>query len=232
VTSLILSFNYPIDSRLDLSSVIAFIAAQPNRMDMSISFRSNELDGDVIVIVERILANVSAQCPIGVHSLSFRIHDDILPLFTRVQYLPRLLQLLSNSTLTRFAVREQRDLQARFLSPEQEQRMAVITQRNRAIPVYLQTTYLLEPTRRSPPPPVMMMMVNPIDPPIVVYANDNDGTDRRQHQYVLSHALSQAAVHPIFLSHFYQYVRDHADLLFGLEGRRPAPAAPPPPPPP
>jgi hypothetical protein len=212
VTSLMLDFNNPIDGRLDLSGLIgSFVAAQPYRMDLTIYFQSNPRDGDGIVIVERILADVATQCP-SVHSLFLRVRDDALPLFTRVQHLPRLSQLLSDSSLTRFELRELRDLQARVLSQEQEQRMAVITQRNTVIPMYLGTTNLLKPRR----PPV----VNPIDPPpIVVYADD--GEDRRKHQFVLSHALSQAAVHPIFFTHFYQFVLNHADQLPGGEkGRR------------
>jgi hypothetical protein len=235
VTSLMLDFNDPIESIdriLDLSSWIgSFVAAQPNGMDLTICFRSNQMDGDVIVIVERILADVSTQCP-GVHSLLIRIHDDVR--FTRVQYLPRrlqllsdsLLQLLSDSALTRFEfretlaileLREEPTLDTSVFSQEQEQRMTVMIQRNTVIPVYLQTTYLLKPRRPRVVDPI-------IDPPIVVYAND--GEDRRKHQFVLSHALSEAAVHPIFFSHFYEFVRNHSnELPGGRDDRRQATAA-------
>jgi hypothetical protein len=83
---------------------------------------------------------------------------------------------------------------------EQEQEIAAITQRN-SLPVYLETTKFLK--RRRPPPAVD----DPMDSSssIVVYANH--GVDRNKHQFVLSHALSQAAVHPIFFSHLYEYVR-------------------------
>jgi hypothetical protein len=77
----------------------------------------------------------------------------------------------------------------------------------------LKTTKFLK-LRRTPPPAVD----DPIDSSsIVVYAND--GLDRPKHQFVLSHALSQAAVHPIFFSHFYEYVRNHVGELFGQPGQ-------------
>jgi hypothetical protein len=105
------------------------------------------------------------------------------------------------------------------LSPAQDQRIAVITQRNSLIPLYLQTTKLLKHR------PMVMYRFHP------PYAAG--GKDRPKHQYVLSHALSQAAVHPIFFSHCYEFLRKHSNVLFGQEGRRrqaPAAAAAQPPP--
>jgi hypothetical protein len=193
---------------VDLSSLIAFVTAQPNGMDLILGFfPSIRMDGDAIV--DYILADGLTQCP-GVQGLvihvdmSLLIHERFPELFLRLK------ELVSNSALTRFEVCPLGTGRV-LMSREQEQQFAVITQRNTVIPVYLQTTYLLKPLRRPPP-----AVVNPNDPAIVVYAKD--GEDRSKHQFVLSHALSQAAVHPVFFSHFYEFVRNHADQLFGQEG--------------
>jgi hypothetical protein len=212
--------------RLDISTLIKWITAQPNGIYLTLDRMRGGVD-----MVEGILADVATQCPLGaVHSMVIRVDPAVSPRI-RDQHFPLLLQLVSDSVWTRFEVREIRVLDTRVLSQEQERQIAVLIERNRAIPVYLKTAHLLKPRRP--------LVVDPIiDPPIVVvYDNDNAGADdRTKHQYVLSHALSQAAVHPIFFSHFYQYIRDHADPLFGQEGRRcrPAPTAaeaPPRPPP-
>jgi hypothetical protein len=206
VTSLKLSISSAIVGRLDLSALIDFVAAQPNGMDLAFDFfQSSRMNGD---IVENFLADVSNKCP-GVHSLLIRVARAMSPLIR--ERFPRLKELMSDSSLTRLAF-ESFSEDDTVLSPEQEQQMAVIIQRNIAIQMYLQSTNLLKPRR----PPV----VGPNDPPttIVVYAN-HDGEDRRKHLFLLSHALSQAAVHPIFFSHVYEYVREHVDQLFG--GGRP-----------
>jgi hypothetical protein len=240
VTSLHLDFYHPIVGPLDISSVIGFVAAQPNSMHLALTFfRPTRIDADVLM--EHILANVLTKCgPLGggVHSLFIRLgpNDAVSPL--RPAQFPRLMALVSGSVLTQLQF-----LPTFFLSQEQQQQLDVILQRNRTIPVYLKTVQLLQPrqevTHNRPPIHVQYdndepghLAVDPSDPPIIVYDNDED---RRMHQFVLSHALSQAAVHPVFFSHFYQYVRDHVDPLFGQESRRrrPAPAAaaaaPPPP---
>jgi hypothetical protein len=247
VTSLHLDFYHPIvgGGPLDLSSVIGFVANQPNSMHLALTFfRPTRIDADVLM--EHILADVLTNCPLGVHSLFIRLGpNDATPPLLPAQF-PRLLALVSGSVSTRLTF-----LPTFFLSQEQQQQLDVIFQRNRTIPVYLQTVQLLKQQRQLVThnhPPIHVLYDNdepgnlafdPMDPPIVVYANDNDEDRRRMHQFVLSHALSQAAVHPVFFSHFYQYIRDHADPLFGggpEEGRRrrPAPAAaaaaPPPPP--
>jgi hypothetical protein len=184
---------------LGLSCLIDFVAAQPNGMDLTIHFhRSGQMNGDV---VEHILADVSYQCP-GVHNLVFRVNDAMSPLIR--ERFPRLKELVSNSALLRLAIEDPSGRSV--LSPEQEQQIAVITQRNIVIPVYLRATNLLK-SRRP-------LVVNPDDPAIVVYAN-GDG----EYLFMLSHALSQAAVHPIFFSHVYEFVRNHNDQLFGPEGR-------------
>jgi hypothetical protein len=202
VTSLALSLDdaAPIVGRLDLSSLIGFVTSQPNSMDLYFQLRSQIGDN---TIVEHIVADILNHCP-GVHSLVIRF-GSITSRVHREQF-PRLLELVSDSALTRLAIEGYSGVNV--MSREQEQQMAVVTQRNIVIPVYLRTTHLLKPRR----PPV----VNSNDPPIVVvYAND--GEDRRKHQFLLSHALSQAAVHPIFFSHVYEFVRNHGDQLFGPE---------------
>jgi hypothetical protein len=205
VTRLFLDFHDPIVGRLDLSSLIAFVATQPNGIDLTITvFFPCRIDA--VIIVEHIIMDITTQCP-GVNSLWIQVLAPTTPPLMPEQF-PRLLELVSASVLTRLEF-----FPIFFLSPAQKRQLDVILQRNRVIPaLYLQTTQLLKP-RRSPP-----RVDDPIiDPPIVVvYADDDDddnGEDRRRHQFVLSHALSQAAVHPIFFSHFYQYVRDHADQL-------------------
>jgi hypothetical protein len=170
------------------------------------------MDGDVIV--EHILADVTTQCP-GVHSLLIRVHGAVSPIM-RELYFPRLVELVSNSALTRLDLKDERNT---VLSPEQEEQIDVMTERNRVIPVYMRTTHLLK--QRGP-----VAYAYYVDPPIIVLYAD-DGEDRSKHQFVLSHALCQAAVHSVFFSHFYEFVRDHADQLPGGEKgrRRPAPAA-------
>jgi hypothetical protein len=210
VTRLFLDFHDPIVGRLDLSSLIAFVATQPNGIDLTITvFFPCRIDA--VVIVEHILVDITTQCP-GVNSLWIQVLAPTTPPLMPEQF-PRLLELVSASVLTRLEF-----FPTFFLNPTQKQQLDVILQRNRVIPaLYLQTIQLLKP-RRSPPPRVDDPIIDP--PIVVVYADDDDdddddddGEDRRRHQFVLSHALSQAAVHPIFFSHFYQYVRDHADQL-------------------
>jgi hypothetical protein len=176
-------------------------------MDLTIDFRvSSQMNGDV---VEHILADISTECP-GVHSLVIRVNDAMSPLIRErfPELFPRLKKLVSNSALLRLAIEDPSDRSV--LSLEQEQQITVITQRNIVIPVYLRTTNLLKPRRP--------LVGNRNDPAIVVYAND-DGEDRRKHLFMLSRALSQAAVHPIFFSHVFEFVRNHPDQLFGKEGR-------------
>jgi hypothetical protein len=196
VTSLKLSFHNAIVGRLDLSRLFSFVATQPNGMDLTfVIFEPST------AIVEHILADVSNKCP-GVHSLLIQFDGAVSPLIR--ERFPRLKELMSDSSLTRLAFESFSG--DTVLSPEQEQEMAVIIKRNIAILVYLQSTNLPKP--RQPP------VVDPNDPPaLVVYANH--GEDRRKHLFLLSHALSQAAAHPIFFSHVYEYIREHVDELFG-----------------
>jgi hypothetical protein len=231
VTSLQLYLNFtdPIVGRLDLSSVIGFVANQPNSVHLSLTFyRSSGIDA--VVLVETIVADISTQCP-GVHSLEIDVYslliDPRTPPLMPEQF-PRLMAHVSDSALARLEF-----VPTVFLNPTQEQQIAVLIQRNRAIPEYLKTTQLLKQRNEvavDPNDPPIMIYVDygefeevpaPVEPPIVVY-NDDDAADRSKHQFVLSHALCQAAVHPIFFSHFYQFVRDHAeDLPGGEKGRRP-----------
>jgi hypothetical protein len=200
VTSLRLSFIGAIVGPVDLSRLIGFVATQPNGMDLTIIFHeSSRMNGGV---VEHILADILTQCP-GVHSLAIHVNDAI-SLLIRERF-PRLKELVSDSSLSRLTIER---FGRTVFSREQEQQIAVITQRNSMIPVYLRTTNLLKPRRP--------LVVNPNDPAIVVYAHE--GEDRRKYQFLLSHALSQAAVHPIFFSHVYEFVREHVDELFGPEG--------------
>jgi hypothetical protein len=201
VTRLALNFRDPVVGQLDLSSVVGFVTAQPNGMDLTLTFlRSSQLDGEAIV-VEHILADICTQCH-GVHSLSIHFQYDAMSLLNRKQF-SRLMEHVSDSVLTSFDIS---DTSLNWLSPAQDQRIAVITQRNSAIPLYLQTTKLLKHR------PMVMYRFHP------PYAAG--GKDRPKHQFVLSHALSQAADHPIFFSHCYEFVRSHSNELFGQEGRR------------
>jgi hypothetical protein len=211
VSNLSVIFHFLFFGRLDWSSVIAFVAAQPNGMDLTMT----GVPSLQMAVVEHFLADVTTQCP-GMHGLLIQVDVDAASPRVRERFprlvemrFPRLVELVSNSALTRFELRDQENS---LLNQEQEQQITVITQRNIVIPVYLQTTNLLKPRRP--------LVVNPNDPPIVVYADH--GPDRNKHLYVLSHALSQAAVHPIFFSHFYEYVRNHPDQL---PRRQQAPAA-------
>jgi hypothetical protein len=227
-------FNFLFFGRLDWSSVIAFVAAQPNGVDLTMT----GVPSLQMAVVEHILADVTTQCP-GMHGLLIQVNDDAASPLQRGRFprlvelrFPRLVELVSNSALTRFELRDQENS---LLNQEQEQQIAAMTERNRVNPMHLQTTHLLKPRR---PPPVAAdaddddddddddnddgeVVVDPIDPPIVVVYADDDA-DRRNHQIVLSNALSQAAVHPIFFSHFYEYVRNHPDQL---PRRQQAPAA-------
>jgi hypothetical protein len=197
VARLNLCFYYPIGGRLDFSSLTGFLTIQPNSVALTLTFlRPDRIDTDAIV--EHILADVLTQCP-GVHAL--------WPLFFHERFF-RVTELVSNTALERLVVNP-----PDVLSLEQQEQIAVITQRNGVIPAYLQTTYLLK--QRRPP-----AVNDPSDPPIMLYNANDDAEDRPKHQFVLSHALRQAAVHPIFFSHFYEYVRNHADELYGgTEGR-------------
>jgi hypothetical protein len=212
----------PIVGRLDFSILTGFLTSQPNSVDLSLAFGVYAVDRiDADATVEHILADVLTQCP-DVHGLFIRLGHapPPPPLFFHERF-ARLTELVSNTALKRFVVNP-----PTVLSPEQNEQISVITQRNGAIPAYLGTTGLLK--QRRPP-----TENDPIDPPIMVMNEDEDFVDLSEHKFVLSHALSQAAVHPVFFSHFYQYVRDHADQLPGGEGRQaPAAAAAPPPPPP
>jgi hypothetical protein len=200
VTSLFLMVNDPIVGRLDLSGLVGFVATQPNGMDLNLHFqRSGQMNADARV--EHILEDTLTQCPRGVHSLWINIDAAPAPLIREKQF-PRLLELVSDSALTRFDIRAERANSV--LSPAQVQQITVITQRNGVIAAYLQSTNL-------------------------VYANDDE--DRPKHQYLLSHALSQAAVHPALFPHFYEFVRNHSNELPGGRDRQaPAAAAAPPPP--
>jgi hypothetical protein len=200
VTSLQLFFTDPIVGRLDLSSVTGFITAQPNDVDLAITYPFNPADG--VAIVEHIVADLSTQCP-GLRRLLIRL-DNALARVNRMQF-PRLTELVSNSVLSKLAIEDFSD--SSVLSREQKKQIRVITERNGVIPSYLQTTNLLKEHG------TWRLKAFLGDEPIVVYAKD--GEDRRKHQYVLSHALSQAAVHPIFFSHVYEFVRNHVDELFG-----------------
>jgi hypothetical protein len=203
VTSVYLSFTDRIVGPLDLSNLIGFVAAQPNGMAMILSVNpSSQLDGETIV--EHILAGILTHCP-GVYSLRIEnVNAALSPVF-REQHFPRLLALVSDSNLTEFDFRERAHQGTRVLSMEQEQQITVMTQRNRIIPMYLETIHLLKPRQ-------------PQVPPIVVY--NKDGQDRPKHQFVLSHALRQAAVHPVYFSHFYEFVRHHSNELPGGRDRR------------
>jgi hypothetical protein len=186
----------------------------------ALGLRGNHVGTVEQVDVEHILADVTTQCP-GVHSLLIRVHRAVSPIM-RGQHFPRLLELVSNSALTRLDIDDGNEKNPRLntvLSPEQEEQIDVMTERNRVIPAYLQTTHLLK--QRGP-----VAYAYYEDPPIIVVYAD-DGEDRPKHQFVLSHALCQAAVHPVFFSHFYEFVRNHADQLPGERqgSRRPAPAA-------
>jgi hypothetical protein len=203
VTNLRLDFDVPIAGPLDLSSVIGFVAAQSNSVDLVLTYQSNQ--NDEVAITEQIVADISTQCP-GVRRLAIRIDDAQAWVFC--QLFPRLTELVSNSALMRLAIEDPSEYSV--LSPEQEQQVSVITVRNSVIPVYLETTHLLK--QLSGP-----WAMHPF-----TYDKRIDGKDHRKHQYLLSHALSQAAVHPIFFSHVYEFIRQHVDQLFGggPEGRR------------
>jgi hypothetical protein len=196
VASLHLYFWDAIVGRLDLSSLMGFITTQPNSVDLNLAFfPSSRMDGDAIV--EHVIADILTQCP-GVHGLVIHVDYAMSPLICA--RFPRLMKLVSDSTLTRLVIKHLTSVWCPVLYRTQEQQIAVLTKRNSVIPVYLQTTKLLKQGR------------SPISS-YEVYADD--GKDRPKHQFVLSHALSQAAVHPIFFSHVYEYVREHVDQLFG-----------------
>jgi hypothetical protein len=210
VTSLIMDFNDPI-SRFDYSSLISFVTAQPNGIKLSLIFneKSSRFDRARGLILVVLVHEFAEKCP-DVHSLRFLFRDPLAQAFPE-RYIPLLIEALSDSALTRFEFCALYTTESvNLLSREHEQQIAAIAQRNSAIPAYLQTTHLLK--RRQPP-----AGNEPIDPPIMLYAND--GVDRPKHQFVLSHALSQAAVHPIFCLHIYEYVRNHVGELFGQPGQ-------------
>jgi hypothetical protein len=216
VASLRLCFAHPmIVGRFDFSILTGFLTSQPNSVHLNLNF---SLIDAVDAIVEHIFADVLTQCP-DVYALSIRVDDPPSLCLLFNERFARLTELVSNTALKRFVVDP-----PTALSPEQLEQISVITERNRAIPAYLEATGLLK--QRRPP-----TENDPIDPPIMVY-DANGAEDRPKYLFVLSHALSQAAVHPIFFSHFYQYVRNNADELFGLEGRQALAAATAPPPPP
>jgi cell division septation protein DedD len=209
VTSLVIDFNDPISRQFDYSSLISFVTAQPNGILLHLYFneKSSRYDRARGLLLAVLVHEFAEKCP-DVHSLRVLFRD---PLAFPERYIPLLIEALPDSALTGFEFRRAIGTpeSGNLLSRDQEQQIAAITQRNSAIPVYLQTTHLLKPRR---PPAVN----EPIDPPIMLYAND--GVDRPKHQFVLSHALSQAAVHPIFFPHFYEYVRNHVGELFGEPG--------------
>jgi hypothetical protein len=211
VTSLRLDFNdFPI-VRFDsaAASLLSFVTAQPNGMELIFAFSGPIWAGG---IAEVLMYLFPKKCPC-VHSLV--IHTRVA-LLVHPTGIPSLTEIVSDTALTRFEYRARnfytnQRVNALSRTLEWEQQIAAITQRNSAIPVYLETTKFLKP-RRTPP----------IDSSsIVVYAND--GVDRPKHQFVLSHALSQAADHPIFFSHCYEYVRNHVGELFGQSGQMRSP---------
>jgi hypothetical protein len=222
VTSLHLDFNAPLAfGRFGHSSLISFAKAQPNGMEMRLSFsESSRFDREINILCIYILMNkFSTTCP-DVHSLFIHASDGRTPLLNeKPNYISLFMEAVSKTALTRFEFSRTfyttHGVTVLSLEREEEQQIAAITQRNSLIPVYLGTTKFLKP--RRPPPAVD----NPVDSSssIVVYAND--GVDRNKHQYVLSHALSQAAVHPFFFLHLYEYVRDHVGELFVETGGQP-----------
>jgi hypothetical protein len=205
VVKLNLVFSHTmIVGRLENFSILTdFLTSQPNSVSLSLTFRSasrrpaSQIDTDAIV--EHIMADVLTQCP-DVHSLFIHLPDRdsgarSRPLLFHERFV-RLTELLSNTALKRLLI-----IPSTVLSPDQLEQIGVIAQRNGDIPVYLGTTGLLKPA-----------VDDLFHPWFTLHdAYDDDGKALPKHLFVLSHALRQAAVHPIFFSHFYEFVRNNAD---------------------